>query len=202
MKNKVVEVVFIYLLFAIVLSACAAYQPTAYGQAPLQDGQVLNLYKGFATWLLTEGDMLVHSFYNPTTQITVHSRPLLDGWAIACSKSQACDDVVGYFTNIRTYKDFATWMTTSGGFYEVARNIPAMPIPTLFIMPVVLPAGYQEGDTLHAWDIMPCVTSLLCSEYDNGRKVPNPEFFGDVANEFSDMSETWEVQVIPLENEQ
>jgi hypothetical protein len=199
-RNKLFEIVLIYLAMAILFSGCAAYQPTAYGVAPLQDGEVLNLYRGFSTWLATEGDAMVHTFYNANTGITVHTRAWMDGFAVACAKNDMCDDVVGYFVNIRTYKDFASWMTATGGFVEIARNLPSLPIPTIFVMPVMLPAGYQEGDTLHAWELMPCLGSI-CVEDEMGNKF-YPDSWGvdpeSEADGFADESETWEVTTIEL----
>jgi hypothetical protein len=150
MKRKYTEIALIYLfVFALVLSGCASIDPAS-SIAPLQDGNALHLFRGFAQWLVIDGDALVKSFYNPRTDITVYTRPLMDGFAIACQKSDSCDDIVAYFVNIKTYGDFKTWLVGPiGGFTEIVRNLPPlpnMPVPTLILMPVVIPKP------AHAWE--------------------------------------------------
>jgi hypothetical protein len=200
-RNKLFEIVLIYLAMAILFSACAAVPPPTYGVAPLQDGNVLHLFKGFAQWLVIDGDALVKTFYNQATDITVHTRPLLDGFAIACQKSESCDDIVAYFVNIRTYNDFKAWLIGAGGFTEIVRNLPTLPVipmRTILTMFVVTPAGYQEGDTLHAWDVMPCM-GPMCAEDELGNTYYPASWGLDTesdADGFAEESETWEVEII------
>jgi hypothetical protein len=191
MNHRKFEILFVYFaLLSMLLSGCAAFQPTAYGVAPLQYGEVTNLYQGYATWLARDGDALVHTFHNATTGVTVYTRPLVDGWSIACENAKICSEIVGYFTNIHTYKDLHQWMLGAGGFTEVLRNLPPLPntpMPTILFLPAVMVnPGVLESMSMQAAGF---------GVYDEAGNYVGSRFSftADGSDGFLDESVTWEM---------
>src|SRR4030042_57314 len=136
-KNKWFGIVIVYLLFAIVVPACSGYEvPIQVMQtAPLEEGEVYNMFQGTARWLANNGDILVKSFYNPNTGVLLHSRPLMDGYAVACENVHNWNTLVGYFTNIKTWNNLKEWLLGAGGFSQIARElIPQLRMPTIMVM--------------------------------------------------------------------
>lgn len=157
--RKAVEVGLMWLAAtSLLLTGCVSQ-----GGAPIQDGEVFNLFPRFTAWLVTEGDALVKQFVNPVTGISVFARPFQDGWAVAWGKGQT---YFGYFMNNATWTDLSTWMTATGGFANITKfisNVASMPI---FAVPIIMPEG---GEVQHAWDVFHVwMPNSGCGEWDNG----------------------------------
>ena len=192
MKHKLFEIVLVYVVLAMFTGACGAINVPA--AAPLVDGEVFNLYRGTAVWLATSEDIMIHTFYNAATGVTIHARAIADGWAIACERSQYCDDLVGYLVNVNTYNAFKAWALGSG-FVEVARNIPPLPgvaMPTILILPAIMvQPGVLEQMTMQAAGF---------GVYDDAGNYVGSRFHftPDASDGFVNESAQWEVQTVKL----
>lgn len=102
----------IWILFAILLSACAAAEP------PLQNGEVIGLFRGQANYIASTGQSPWTSVYQKVMTdgyvMTIWVRDLGNGVAFACQKSDICDEVTGYLLNRETMAAFVSWLQSSG----------------------------------------------------------------------------------------
>lgn len=154
--RKKAEFALLYLL-VLLLSGCVSQ-----ASAPLQDGEVYNLFPGFTKWIATEGDALVKQYVNPNG-MSLYARPFQDGWAFVIAKGE---QYIGYFTNNSTWSEMSKWLVGTGGYTQVARfvgNIATMPV---FAIPILIP---EDGQAIHAWDIFPVwMPDSNCGQWDNG----------------------------------
>jgi hypothetical protein len=137
MKTKYVEIVILYLLCAIVFGSGCVGQPAI---APL-DGDVANLYSGFAKHIAENGGLLVRSYFSSSTGITVWAKPYLDGWAVVLGKGTS---YIGYFMNSPTWARLEMWLTSpAAGFVIAAKYAPAVLLR--LNMPIItLPASFTD----------------------------------------------------------
>ena len=181
MKHKLFEYVLYYVLIGWLLGGCGALQ-TANQIAPLANGEVSGLYEGTARWLSSGGDMIVHTFYNVSTGVVVHTRSLANGFAIGCESARWREVLpVAYLVNRATYVEFVKDLVSTRGFVEVFASLPPVPIITIVAMPVL--SRDLNNELMYR--------SLgLAIENDAGVYVGSRIPFLD--SEFSDVSATWE----------
>lgn len=127
MKTKYIEIVIIYLLFAILFGGCV-------GVAPLNNGDVANLFGGFCKHIAENGGVLTQAYTSVETGITVFAKPFQDGWAVVLGRGQ---NYVGYFMNNETWRGFETWLTgAASGYKAIYRVLPVIPSLPVFVVPM------------------------------------------------------------------